>query len=352
MTSATSLLLLSLILPLLISSQLDEDERISEYHKRNHQWPPHAQEFTPDTPGWRNLHTRRLEQISRIDDGTAKYNGYMSAVHSALLAPNFTEYGWALTKDPPDLLELLLARLITGINDPDTPVEEPDTSQGDIREEYPEDLPLMVSIKGLHGRVIEELQPIHEAWSNTKLVGNNAYGLRVYRNQSNLQMHLDESSTHIISSIMHIGHDLDGEPWPLVIEDLHGNTNEVFLETGDMILYESSKCFHGRPKRYNGKWYSSIFTHFYPVDWDSERNQMNTHYRIPPGWHLKPDNEKVDLDELVVTETSFKEPGCEHDWCALNNTKRWERPQELQYGQIISSDGVIKPLIRESGDEL
>jgi hypothetical protein len=184
---------LFILLPLLTSSQLDENERISEYHKRNHQWPPKPEEFTPNTPGWRKIHTRRLEQIAHIEDGAAKYNGYMSAVHSALLAPNFTEYGWALTKGPIDLVELLLARLITGINDPSTPVEEPDTSQGDIREEYPGDLPLMVSIAGLHGRVMEELQPIHEAWSNTKLVANNAYGLRVYRNQSNLQMHIDES---------------------------------------------------------------------------------------------------------------------------------------------------------------
>jgi hypothetical protein len=346
------LALLFLLLPHLSSSQLDENERIAEYHKRQHKWPPAEAEFTPQTPGWRNLHTRRFQQITRIEDGTAKYNGYMSTVHSALLAPNFTEYGWALTKGPSDLVELLLARLITGINREDTPVELPDTDQGDIRDEYPEELPLMVSIYGLHQRVLDELLPIHEAWSNTKLIGNNAYGLRVYRNQSNLQMHIDESATHIISSIMHIGHDPDGEPWPLVVEDLHGNTHEVFLETGDVLLYESSKCFHGRPKRYNGKWYSSIFTHYYPADWNPKRNEMNVHYRIPPGWHLQPEEVVEDLDELIVTETSFKEPGCEHEWCALKKTTKWTMPQELQHGQIISSDGVIKPLVKESEDEL
>jgi hypothetical protein len=210
----------------------------------------------------------------------------------------------------------------------------------------------MVSISGLHRRLIDDLLPMHEAWSSTKLIGNNAYGLRVYRNQSNLQMHIDESATHIISSIMHIGHDPDGEPWPLVIEDLHGNTHEVFLETGDVVLYESSKCFHGRPKRYNGKWYSSIFTHYYPVDWDSKRNEMDSHYRIPPGWHTKPEEVVEELDELIVTETSFKEPGCEHEWCALKKTTKWTMPQELQHGQIISSDGVIKSLVNESDDEL
>lgn len=350
MKSATILPLTLLSLP--TSAQLNENERITEYRKRNYQWPPLFTEYIPQTPGWRSLYERRFQQVAYIDDESAKYNGYMSTVHSALKSSNFTEYGWALTKGPTDLVELLLARLIMGINSPHTPEEDYDRVSGDPDSEYPDKKPLMVSIGGMHQQVIEELQPIHEAWSKTKLIANNAYGLRVYRNQSNLQMHVDQSSTHIISSILHVGHDPDGEPWPLVIEDLHGNTHEVFLESGDMILYESSKCFHGRPKRYNGKWYSSIFTHYYPEDWDAEKVDIETHYRVPPGWHLTPDEDADGLDKLVVTETSFKEPGCEHEWCALKNSKIWKRPTELREGQTISSDGIIKLLYEENGDEL
>ena len=111
---------------------------------------------------------------------------------------------------------------------------------------------------------------MHEAWSGVPLVGNNAYGLRVYRNGSHLNMHVDKSETHIISCILHVDHDDDpeSEPWPLVIEDFQGNTNEVNLESGDMVFYESSKAFHGRPRKFKGKWYSSIFVHYYPVGWD------------------------------------------------------------------------------------
>ena len=43
---------------------------------------------------------------------------------------------------------------------------------------------------------------------------------------------------------------------PLVIEDFKGNVNEVVLEKGDVLLYESSKCFHGRPRRFEGEWYT------------------------------------------------------------------------------------------------
>jgi hypothetical protein len=81
-------------------------------------------------------------------------------------------------------------------------------------------------------------------------------------------MHVDISKTHIISCILHVDHDDDpeSEPWPIVIEDFQGNTNEVVLESGDLLFYESSKCLHGRPKKFKGKWYSSIFVHYYPAN--------------------------------------------------------------------------------------
>ena len=292
------------------------------------------------------------------DENGAKYNAYMAAVHSALVAPSFTEYGWGLTRAPRDLVDALRERLLRGLEDGDAPVEE---SEHPVAEEYPDQLALMISIGGLADRAMEEMLPIHEAWSGVDLVPNNAYGLRVYRNQSNLQMHVDESATHVISSILHVDHDPDGEPWPLVIEDLRGNTNEVFLESGDMLLYESSKCFHGRPRRYNGRWYSSLFTHYYPADWDEERVHMDAHYWVPPGWHEVRENEEgTDAadggpEKLVVTETSFKEPGCEHEWCALKDAIRWERPEGLGFGQVLSGDGDIRSLGVEDtakGDEL
>lgn len=69
-------------------------------------------------------------------------------------------------------------------------------------------------------------------------------------------MHVDKRETHIISAILHVDHDENSEPWPIVIEDFRGNLNEVVLEKGDMLLYESSKCFHGRPRAFEGSWYS------------------------------------------------------------------------------------------------
>eukprot|EP00578_Thalassiosira_sp_NH16_P001057 CAMPEP_0181138562 /NCGR_PEP_ID=MMETSP1071-20121207/34313_1 /TAXON_ID=35127 /ORGANISM="Thalassiosira sp., Strain NH16" /LENGTH=361 /DNA_ID=CAMNT_0023225407 /DNA_START=57 /DNA_END=1142 /DNA_ORIENTATION=+ len=336
------ILIICLLLTNRTSGQLDEGERIDEYHARNYQWPPLPSEYIPNnSPGWRSIFERRFEQIARIDDEGSKYNGYMSTVHSALLAPNFTEYGWGLTRAPPGLVEALVDNLKRGLDSDDTPEEE---HEFEVDDEYPLEIPLMVPNEHLNELATRELKPIHEAWSGAELIANNAYGLRVYRNQSNLQMHVDQSSTHVISSILHVGHDPEGEPWPLVIEDLHGNTNEVFLRTGDMLLYESSKCFHGRPGRYNGRWYSSLFTHYYPVDWDEEGIDLDAHYRIPPGWHVVPERTIEGLDELVVTETSLREPECKHEWCGMESTTKWESPAELEFGQVVSGDGKIRSL--------
>jgi hypothetical protein len=331
-----------------LSSGLSEYGRVEEYIARGHVWPPPPSEYIPADPKWISIFARRFDQLSRISDLDDKYNGYMSVLHAALLAPNFTEYGWGLTRAPPDLVIALVDNLKRGLASEDTPEED---ARHPVSEEYPLMRPLMVPNERLNDRAMIEMKHMHEAWSGVELIANNAYGLRVYRNQSKLLMHIDESATHVISSILHVGHDPDGEPWPLIIEDLRGNTNEVYLEAGDMLLYESSKCFHGRPRRYVGGWYSSLFTHYYPVGWDDveEGIEMKAHYRVPPDWSEEAPKEGGEggeggAAELVVSETSFSEPDCMEGWCGLVDTIVWERPEGLEYGQVLSGDGKVRSL--------
>ena len=335
---------------------LSEVDRVEEYRFRNHVWPPIPSEYVPTHSGWIALHSRRFDQLSRISDEYAKYNGYMSVVHSALLSPNFTEYGWGLTRAPRDLVRALSESLRAGLASNDTPMEEDAMAAfASSEEEYPLRPPLMIHDSHLNDRAMIELRGIHEAWSGVRLIPNNAYGLRVYGNMSRLPMHVDETNTHVISSILHVGHDPNGTPWPLVIEDLHGNTNVVYLEEGDMLLYESSKCFHGRPRRYDGRWYSSLFTHYYPAEWDGERIVMDAHYRVPPDWMDVPGGDdgegRGNVTRLVVKETSFNEPDCEHGWCNLAKTIEWRRPNDMDYGQVLSGDGRVRSLGLESQTE-
>jgi|SaaInl74LU_5_DNA_1037368.scaffolds.fasta_scaffold06603_1 hypothetical protein len=153
------------------------------------------------------------------------------------MSPNFTEFGWGLTKAPKSLVDALHENLMKGLRHAEDLLvedaalfddEEYDEEYEDsedfeaynrhvhvqkLKDENPLEFPLMIPNEHLNQRALDELLPIHEAWSGVKLKGNNAYGLRVYRNHSNLQMHIDETTTHIISSILHVGHDPDGEPW-------------------------------------------------------------------------------------------------------------------------------------------
>lgn len=326
-----------LLLASAADGQLVETERVAEYNARKHTWPPQENEYIPDTAGWRAFKALRFRQIERIENLGDKYNGYMSAVYSALVAPNFTENGWGLTRAPQGLVDKYVENLdklvAKGIENLPTETMT-ECIEG-------KDRPVFVDQGRLNSRALRELKPILEAWSGVKLVENNAYGLRIYRNESNLHMHVDKSETHVISCILHIGHDADSDPWPIVIEDFQGKTNEVILESGDMLLYESSKCIHGRPQHFRGSWYTSVFVHYYPLNWPGAQFNMDTHYRIPPSWtETKPPEEG--LEELVVIETAVKEPNCKDDWCDLENSLKWSGPAE--YGKSLSAGGVVTNL--------
>jgi len=317
---------------------LMEEDRLQEYKARNYTYP--FEKYVPDTPGWGKLMKRRLRQMEFVKDSNDRYNGFILTVASAVVAPNFTENGWGLTRAPQGLVEELKHALHEGLKK--EPILEHDVA---VIEGDKENMPIIINTWELNNKVLDELKVMHEAWSGVPLVGNNAYGLRVYRNGSHLNMHVDKSETHIISCILHVDHDDDpeSEPWPLVIEDFQGNTNEVNLESGDMVFYESSKAFHGRPRKFKGKWYSSIFVHYYPVGWDKENRNLENHYAVPPQWSQVLPTSEFDLDSRIsVVGTSMKEPDCDDNWCALKESIVWNGPGK--YGEVLTTGGKISIL--------
>ncbi len=209
--------------------------------------------------------------------------------------------------------------------------------------------PLFIENNELNRRVLRELKPMHEEWAGVELEGAIAYGIRLYQNNSRLLMHVDKANTHVISCILHIDHSEDSEPWPIIIEDFQGNTNEVYLANGDMLFYESSKCFHGRPHKFKGSWYSSIFVHYYPKhDWDGNLKKLEAHYAVPPDWtNYDAPPYDDDIEMLTMVGTSMKEMECEEVWCGLKDSVKWYGP--AIEGKIITTGWTVED---EEAEEL
>jgi len=311
-------------------NSMDEGERMKNYHARNYTWP--LTKLVPDTPGWHDLMQRRFYQLEEIEELDEKYNGWLQTMSSALVAPNFTEFGWGLSRAPEDLLKILKETLHEGLKDAKL--------ENFVEVISSPNRPYFINARHLTARILDELKPMHEEWSGVSLLPSVAYGLRAYRNESSLYMHVDKPTTHIISSILHIDHSKDSEPWPIVIEDFVGNTHEVHLESGDMLFYESSKCFHGRPKKFIGSWYSSIFVHYHPVGWDMGGRHDESHYAVPEHWGTI--KSLAAQDKLQVIGTSFREPDCPDDWCALKNSKEWFGPAPSDGRVLTTSDYEIQ----------
>jgi hypothetical protein len=128
---------------------------------------------------------QRIEQIELLEDEPDRYQGLFVALNMAQLAPNFTENGWGLTRAPEEIVSYLKKNLHEGL---EKAVQE---TEQDIIEGMSEgwERPLFIQQRSLNQLVLEELQPMHEAWAGIELSPETAYGLRIYRNQSILHMH-------------------------------------------------------------------------------------------------------------------------------------------------------------------
>lgn len=208
----------------------------------------------------------------------------------ARILPAFTSRGFDVVKAPPALHAALRDTLHKGLAPEANGGAGPQLEAGMLNGIYNTqgERPYFVPIPDdLDKRMRAELLPIHEEWAGgVELVATSVYGMRAYRNQSSLSFHNDKVNTHVISSILHIDHEYDdaATPWPIEIEDFNGELVKVALEPGEMLLYESAKCLHGRASLLKGKYYSSVFLHYKPVqNWPWR--MADTVAAVPPHWN-------------------------------------------------------------------
>ena len=121
------------------------------------------------------------------------------------------------------------------------------------------------SIKQIHAN----LKSLHEEFCGTSLESTFIYGIRSYLNGATLVNHKDRIETHHISSILIVDKDLNGKPdWPLDIQDHKGKWHKIYAQVGDLIMYESAKCEHGRTEQFQGNWFRNLFIHYKLVDYN------------------------------------------------------------------------------------
>ena len=100
---------------------------------------------------------------------------------------------------------------------------------------------------------------IHEDWCGRTLSPAVVYGVRSYSNNTIFKAHFDRQDTHHVASSITLGKDA---PWNLNIQDHNNQWWGVDVEPGQMIMFESGCCIHGRLDKYQGTYFDNLYTHF------------------------------------------------------------------------------------------
>jgi len=129
--------------------------------------------------------------------------------------------------------------------------------------------------------VVKEMKEILEWWARVHLKHTSTFGLRTYRRDSMLINHLDRKETHIVSAILQVSQETDEDGgWPVELLHPHmSGVKEVYLQPGELLLYEGARLLHGRPMRFKGESFSNVFSHFAPLTWRGlDKTWHNPHF--------------------------------------------------------------------------
>ena len=258
----------------------EEVLRTDKWHTK-YSWP--LADFAKESPSYRSLMNRREAEIMKLSYCTERWESWMQFIQSRLVR-NFTSFGFKKIKLPIHIFSEMRAHMAM----PD--LQHEINSLPDERTWPPmmfnrNNLSTkMVSMSWMHLQPLSnEIRQIHEDWiSGVDLLMTGLWGPRVYQTGASLAMHLDRVPSHVIASIIHVSHD---EQWELNIEDHEGNLHNVTLEEGEVLLYESAKCYHGRLKAFTGRYFANLFIHFKPKDplfWNYSIEDVSD--RVPPHW--------------------------------------------------------------------
>ena len=189
--------------------------------------------------------------------------------------PTFTEKGYKIVDVPKDALELInkMWYKLKEIG----PTEENFPGKENIITGYEKtsNLYTLGNVEEDRDRLHDMLLPLHQDWCGENIKKAWCYGVREYLRGADLKQHKDRIETHHISSIILVDKDLKcgckskvyGDDWALDFQTHNGDWEKVYLQPGQMVLYESAACSHGRNDRFEGTYYRNLFIHYTLTDW-------------------------------------------------------------------------------------
>lgn len=158
--------------------------------------------------------------------------------------------------------------------------------------------------KSIHADVIAGMVDVEQWWTQRFLKHTSTFGIRIYRKDAMLINHVDRADTHLASAVIQVSQECEKEGWPLEVIADTGALFEVYLQPGEMVLYEGARLFHGRPMRSNCTEFANIFSHFAPVGYNGpHRAPEDTYeYREPAEQFLFDEDARAIRAEFVAKE--------------------------------------------------
>jgi prolyl 4-hydroxylase len=178
--------------------------------------------------------------------------------------PKFTELGFKKLKIPQNIWDYILeiydkAKAFKTEENLDNKAQVIPSSLGTNSA----DIFSLDNLPDMRAKLHLDFLQLHKEWAGVEIEPTWIYGIRSYNKGASLYFHRDRIATHHISSIICVDKDLaDQEDWALNIEGHDGKMYDVYLQPGEMILYESAKCLHGRKDTFKGEFFRNLFVHY------------------------------------------------------------------------------------------
>ena len=209
--------------------------------------------------------TKKLKNHT-VDQSKVDFEGKTFSGHKDF--PRFTEVGFQLRDLPEETWGLVQEtyELLKSKARPEKFKGQLGIIYNKDKSDSPVDILSLGHYKHIKTIIHKQLQPILEEWSGEKITPSMMYGIRSYKKGAILVDHKDRPQTHHISAIIIVDED-SNKPWPLDIQSHDGEWHKIYAKPGQMILYESCACQHGRLEEFDGNYFRNFFVHYQLTDW-------------------------------------------------------------------------------------